>query len=91
MTINELLVLAALSRGSAHGYVLMLRTGINAGSLYRTLRRLQEQNLIKVGPQHQRRKPYYLTVFGQRVLTEGLNRIADVLNGEPDSCRKESA
>lgn len=81
MTINEVLILAALTQGSAHGYELMRRTGLSAPSTYRTLHRLAESNLVLLSRTQGRQRIYRITPRGMEACTAILNRISIALIG----------
>ena len=79
--INELLVLAVLEAGPAHGYQIALsveeRTGgvfaFQHGTLYPILHRLEAEGQLR-GEWHgegRRRKTYRLTAAGRKTLKEG--------------------
>lgn len=79
--INELLVLAVLERGPAHGYQIALsveqRTGgafsFQHGTLYPILHRLETDGHVRGtwGGEGRRRKTYELTDAGRAELAEG--------------------
>lgn len=86
----ELLVLTMLSAGDRHGYGIrqdiLEHTGgtmaLEAGNLYRTMRRLEADGLIDESPRRhaddsddERRRYYRLTPFGRRVLAAELERL----------------
>ena len=90
----ELLVLAMLSGGDRHGYGIRqailehTRGGISleAGNLYRHIRRLEEDGLVAeaVAPaanagEDERRIYYTLLPFGRRVLAAELSRLRDLI------------
>jgi DNA-binding PadR family transcriptional regulator len=86
----ELLVLTMLSAGDRHGYGIRQdiidHTGgaiaLEAGNLYRTIRRLEADGLIDESGRRpaadsddERRRYYRLTPFGRRVLAAELERL----------------
>ena len=89
LTPPELLVLTMLSAGDRHGYGLRQdiaahtdgRVRIEAGNLYRTIRSLEQKELIvEVGPKSrpngdERRIYYRLLPFGRSVLAAELTRL----------------
>jgi DNA-binding PadR family transcriptional regulator len=79
----DFLVLLMLGRGERHGYGIMQdvlvhtegRTELEAGSLYRTIRRLADERLLEEASRRpatesddERRRYYRLTPFGRRVV-----------------------
>jgi DNA-binding PadR family transcriptional regulator len=86
----ELLILTMLSGGERHGYGLRLdivahtkgRVALEAGNLYRHIRRLQTEGLISeteprplAGNEDERRIYYRLLPFGRRVLAAEMDRL----------------
>jgi DNA-binding PadR family transcriptional regulator len=86
----DFLVLLMLARGERHGYGIMQdvaahtegRLDLEAGSLYRTIRRLQDDRLIEESARRpaadlddERRRYYRLTAFGRRVVTAEAARL----------------
>lgn len=87
----ELLVLTMLSGGPRHGYgirqdILAHTNGameLEAGNLYRTIRRLETDGLLDESAPHaseantddERRRYYALTALGRRVLAAELERL----------------
>jgi DNA-binding PadR family transcriptional regulator len=80
---TDFLVLLMLGRGDRHGYGIMQdvaehtdgRLELEAGSLYRTIRRLQDEGLLEesarrpvAGRDDERRRYYRLTPHGKRVV-----------------------
>jgi DNA-binding PadR family transcriptional regulator len=94
---HELHVLVALAGGERHGYAIQRevasRSGgavrIGPGSLYETLARLLERELIREvrpkesararGHDHAQRRYYSLTAKGRRVLAAEVERLDDVV------------
>ena len=89
----ELLVLTMLSAGDRHGYgirqdIIEHTRGeieLEAGNLYRTIRRLETDGLIDEASSSdsdstdERRRYYRLTPFGRRVLATELERLRDLV------------
>ena len=88
----ELLVLTMLSAGDRHGYgirqdIIAHTHGemeLEAGNLYRTIRRLETDGLIdeasgSSSSTDERRRYYRLTPFGRRVLAAELERLRDLV------------
>jgi len=85
----EVLVLTMLSAGERHGYgirqdIIKHTRGaieLEAGNLYRTIRRLETDGLVDESPgaatdgDDERRRYYRLTPFGRRVLAAELERL----------------
>ena len=86
----DFLVLLMLARGERHGYGIMQdvlsytdgRTELEAGSLYRTIRRLADEKLLEEAARRpaaesddERRRYYRLTPFGRRVVAAEAARL----------------
>jgi DNA-binding PadR family transcriptional regulator len=86
----DFLVLLMLGRGERHGYGIMQdvlahtegRTELEAGSLYRTIRRLADERLLEEAARrpaaesdNERRRYYRLTPFGRRVVAAEAARL----------------
>ena len=86
----ELLVLSMLSAGDRHGYGIRQdildhtggRIELEAGNLYRTIRRLEQDGLLDESGRRptadtddERRRYYRLTPFGKKVLAAELERL----------------
>lgn len=86
----DFLVLLMLARGERHGYGIMQdvlaytegRTELEAGSLYRTIRRMADDKLLEeaarrpsAGSDDERRRYYRLTPFGRRVVAAEAARL----------------
>lgn len=86
----DFLVLLMLGRGERHGYGIMQdvqahtdgRTQLEAGSLYRTIRRLADEKLLEEAARRpaaesddERRRYYRLTPFGRRVVAAEAARL----------------
>src|SRR5215208_7001048 len=89
----EALVLTMLASGERHGYAIRQEiidhTGgkieLEAGNLYRYIRRLEEDELIEQsarrpgGSEDPRRVYYRMTPFGRRVLAAEVQRMRDLV------------
>ena len=89
----EALILTMLADGDLHGYAIRQeildhtagKYELEAGNLYRHLRRLEEEELIGPSPRRpsagedSRRAYYRMTPFGRRVLAAEMSRIRDLL------------
>jgi DNA-binding PadR family transcriptional regulator len=86
----DFLVLLMLARGERHGYGIMQdvlahtegRTELEAGSLYRTIRRLADEKLLEEAARRpaaesddERRRYYRLTPYGRRVVAAEAARL----------------
>ena len=89
----DFLVLLMLGRGERHGYGIMQdvlahtqgQTQLEAGSLYRTIRRLADEKLLEESARRpasdsddERRRYYRLTLYGRRVVAAERNHVADL-------------
>lgn len=87
---TDFLVLLMLARGERHGYGIMQDvlahteggTELEAGSLYRTIRRLADDKLLEEAARRpaqdlddERRRYYRLTPFGRRVVAAEASRL----------------
>ena len=87
-------ILVALSDGDRHGYGIMQevsqrtsgRTKLNPGTLYTTIQRLLEKDLIEEIDERgdpdeddERRRYYRLTALGRRVAQEELARLSELV------------
>lgn len=87
----DFLLLLALVRDKRHGYgirsdVATLTDGrvlLDAGNLYRSLRRLMEAGLVARADESGRRRYYRLTPRGRRVASAEARRMKDLLSLEP--------
>jgi DNA-binding PadR family transcriptional regulator len=78
------LVLVSLAEGAKHGYAMIediaavagVRFG--AGTLYGAIARLESRGLIQALPVDDRRRPYTLTVAGERLLRARLSALQSV-------------
>src|SRR5215218_10024159 len=89
----EVLVLTMLAGGDRHGYAIRQeiidhtggRIELEAGNLYRYIRRLEESELIEQSPRRlaasedPRRVYYRMTPFGRRVLVAEMQRMRELL------------
>ena len=90
----DFLVLLMLGRGERHGYGIMQdvlertdgRTQLEAGSLYRTIRRLADEKLLEEAARRpatesddERRRYYRLTPFGRRVVAAEAARLRSLV------------
>lgn len=86
----DFLILLMLAQGERHGYRIMQEIAqhtegqiqLEAGSLYRTIRRMQDGRLIEESSRRpaadlddERRRYYRLTAFGKRVVTAEAARL----------------
>ena len=88
----ELLVLAMLAERSMHGYAIrqaiLEHTGgdieVEAGNLYRHIRRLDEETLVDLAPgpagEDERRRYFRITALGRRVLAAELARLRTLVS-----------
>lgn len=86
---RDLLILATLAEGPAHGYGLIKavearsQSGVllDPANLYRVLRRMSESGWIRQvkEPQDSRRRTYAITPMGRSVLTAELSRLSLLL------------
>lgn len=87
-------ILASLGDGERHGYAIIQdiaeRTGgkikLSAGTLYRSIQRMQEQGLIVESRERpapaeddERRRYYQITPFGSAVVRAELRRLAQLI------------
>lgn len=92
----ELQIMACLSRGPRHGYAILQETdqrgeGVavpGLTTLYRTLKRLEEDRLIEEAPEPEleterddRRRVFVLTPLGTRVVDAELRRLRSLTHG----------
>lgn len=89
----EALILTMLAAGDRHGYAIrqeiMEQTSgkyeLEAGNLYRHMRRLEDERLIELSPrkpaagEDPRRVYYRMTAFGRRVLAAEMARMQELL------------
>jgi PadR family transcriptional regulator, regulatory protein PadR len=98
LSYTSALVLQAISSGYCYGFDIMEITGLPSGTVYPTLRRLEQQELIKSSWENQHRafadkrpvrKYYKLTREGKETLTKAVQRYAllEQLSGAENSKR----
>lgn len=89
----ETLILTMLAPGDRHGYAIRQeilehtvgQVELEAGNLYRHIRRLEEEELIEVAPRRlapdddPRRVYYRMTPFGRRVLAAEMLRMRELI------------
>ncbi len=81
---SALLILTSLAEGAKHGYAIMTDiekfadVRLGPGTLYGTIQRLEERELIAAVKSSDRRQPYRLTALGHRHLEEQLRLLASV-------------
>jgi DNA-binding PadR family transcriptional regulator len=79
------LILTSLSDGPKHGYAIMTDVaafsgvGMEPGTLYGALSRLEKQGWIRPLETDERRRPYEITAAGQSVLAEQLKTMQQVV------------
>ena len=80
-----LLVLTSLSDGPKHGYAIMTDiaafsgVGMEPGTLYGALSRLERRGWIRPLATDERRRRYEITAAGQQVLTEQLQSMQQIV------------
>jgi DNA-binding PadR family transcriptional regulator len=81
----SVLILTSLSDGPKHGYAIMTDiagfsgVGMEPGTLYGALSRLERKGWVRPLESQERRRPYEITAAGQSVLTEQLASMQQVL------------
>ena len=81
----SVLILTSLSDGPKHGYAIMTDVaafsgvGMEPGTLYGALSRLEKRGWIRPLDTGERRRPYQVTAAGQSVLAEQLNTMQQVV------------
>jgi DNA-binding PadR family transcriptional regulator len=81
----SVLILTSLSDGPKHGYAIMTDVaafsgvGMEPGTLYGALSRLEKRGWIRPLDAEQRRRPYQITAAGQAVLAEQLKTMQQVV------------
>jgi DNA-binding PadR family transcriptional regulator len=81
----SLLILTSLSDGPKHGYAIMTDitafsgVGMEAGTLYGALSRLERRGWIRPLAAGERRCPYEITAAGQEVLAEQLRSMQQIV------------
>jgi DNA-binding PadR family transcriptional regulator len=80
----SVLILTSLAEGPKHGYAIMTDVaefsgvGMEPGTLYGALARLERQGWITPMATEARRRPYRITATGQSVLTRQLQSMRDI-------------
>ncbi len=81
----SVLILTSLSDGPKHGYAIMTDVaafsgvGMEPGTLYGALSRLEKRGWIRPLDSGERRRPYQITAAGQSVLAEQLKTMQQVV------------
>ena len=81
----SVLILTSLAEGPKHGYAIMTDVaefsgvGMEPGTLYGALARLERQGWIKPLGTETRRRPYQITATGQSVLAEQLQSMRRIV------------
>lgn len=81
----SVLILTSLSDGPKHGYAIMADVGefsgvgMEPGTLYGALSRLEKRGWIRPLDTDERRRPYEITAVGQAVLAEQLKSMQQVV------------
>src|SRR5580692_1674876 len=81
----SVLILTSLSEGPKHGYAIMTDVaefsgvGMEPGTLYGALSRLEKRGWIRPLETDERRRPYQITAAGQSVLAEQLKTMQQVV------------
>jgi DNA-binding PadR family transcriptional regulator len=81
----SVLILTSLSDGPKHGYAIMTDVaafsgmGMEPGTLYGALSRLEKRGWIRPLDTDERRRPYQITAAGQSVLAEQLKTMQQVV------------
>ena len=81
----SVLILTSLSDGPKHGYAIMTDVaafsgvGMEPGTLYGALSRLEKRGWIRPLDTDERRRPYQITAGGQSVLAEQLKTMQQVV------------
>lgn len=87
----DFLILLTLVNDKRHGYGIRAdiaeatdgRVLLDAGNLYRSIRRLMEEGLVARADEAGRRRYYRLTAQGLRVAAEEARRMKDLMKLEP--------
>ena len=80
-----LLILTSLADGPKHGYAIMTDiaafsgVGMEPGTLYGALSRLERRGWIRPLTADERRRPYEITAVGQQVLAEQLQSMQQIV------------
>jgi DNA-binding PadR family transcriptional regulator len=81
----SVLILTSLSDGPKHGYAIMTDVatfsgvGMEPGTLYGALSRLEKRGWIRPLDTDERRRPYQITAAGQSILAEQLKTMQQVV------------
>ncbi len=81
----SVLILTSMSDGPKHGYAIMTDVaafsgvGMEPGTLYGALSRLEKRGWIRPLDSGERRRPYQITAAGQSVLAEQLKTMQQVV------------
>ena len=81
----SLLILTSLSDGPKHGYAIMTDVqafsgvGMEPGTLYGALSRLERRGWVRPLASEERRRPYEITAEGQAVLAEQVKSIQRIV------------
>jgi DNA-binding PadR family transcriptional regulator len=81
----SVLILTSLSDGPKHGYAIMTDVaafsgvGMEPGTLYGALSRLEKRGWIRPLDTDERRRPYEITAAGESVLSEQLRTMKQVV------------
>jgi len=91
-------ILVSLASGPKHGYAVMGEARLNPGTLYTTIKRLLDDELIRETPtpsdasDHDDRRRYYaITPLGRRVARAELERLQDVIERAAGQLREKPA
>jgi DNA-binding PadR family transcriptional regulator len=80
-----ILILTSLASGPKHGYALLqdiqgfAGVRLGPGTLYGAIGRLEQRGLIEAAGPEGRRRPYRLTVSGERALERALNELGAIV------------
>jgi len=80
-----LLVLTALADGPKHGYAIMTDVaefsgvGMEPGTLYGALSRLERRGWVRPLDTDERRRPYQITAAGQEILAEQVTTMQQIV------------
>jgi DNA-binding PadR family transcriptional regulator len=81
----SVLILTSLSDGPKHGYAIMADVaafsgaGMEPGTLYGALSRLERRGWVRPLATQERRRPYEITAAGQEVLTAQLTAMQQIV------------
>jgi DNA-binding PadR family transcriptional regulator len=90
-------ILVALASGPKHGYAVMGEVRLNPGTLYTTIKRLLDDELIRetatpsAADHDDRRRYYSITVLGRRVARAELERLQGVIERAAGQLREKPA